>query len=157
MGSMMQYVLSEKKVNYENSCFFLSIFGLGPAWTMYGSSFPLLILPFRILTFCCRYIFGFFLPFLWFFGLFYIASAVSVKKTAGYAHCATLILYVVYHSFSVRFWTCLWLRKIHWHDSWVASVIRVKSKTTCSWSSGASGHFDSDNLFHLLEAKTQRA
>jgi hypothetical protein len=76
MGGMMNFMLTEKKLNYENTCFFLSIFGLGPAWTMY--------------------ILGFFLPFLWFFGLFYIASAVSVKKNAGVAHFVTLVLYVVY-------------------------------------------------------------
>jgi len=78
MNNMVQFMLTEKKDNYETSCFFLSIFGLGPSWTMY--------------------LLGFFLPVLWFFGLFYIASVATVKKVAGWVHLITLMLYVVYAS-----------------------------------------------------------
>lgn len=93
MGSMMHFMTTEKKTNYENSCFFISIFGLGPAWTMYVFEFA--VSSVRWLLFH-RYLLGFFLPVLWFFGLFYIASAVSVKKTAGAVHFVTLVLYCVY-------------------------------------------------------------
>eukprot|EP00026_Physarum_polycephalum_P003049 Phypoly_transcript_03058.p1 GENE.Phypoly_transcript_03058~~Phypoly_transcript_03058.p1 ORF type:complete len:746 (+),score=135.76 Phypoly_transcript_03058:269-2506(+) len=91
MALAMSFMLTEKKYDYETSCFFLSVFGLGPAWTMY--------------------LLGFFLPPLWFFGLFYISSIVSVKKTAGFIHLSTLIVYVIYAGFILA-WDLYPLTKI---------------------------------------------
>jgi hypothetical protein len=188
MALAMSFMLTEKKYDYETSCFFLSVFGLGPAWTMYvhttvhthhtrathaphtrhtraththmphthaphthaphaPHTHASYALPYHLphltllhtlthpytnshahhtphptiaptlstsrtshipnshgqaLT-AFRYLLGFFLPPLWFFGLFYIASIVSVKKTAGFIHLSTLIVYVMYLFFLSSF------------------------------------------------------
>jgi len=81
VGRSLDYLLTETGDDYNHDdikakwCY-CTLFGLGPAWTVY--------------------FLGFFVPPLWLFGIFYISSFQHVKKLAGFFSAISLCLYIAY-------------------------------------------------------------
>lgn len=81
VGRSLDYLLTETGDDYNNEdikakwCY-CTLFGLGPAWTIY--------------------FLGFVIPPLWLFGIFYISSFQHVKKLAGFFSAISLCLYIAF-------------------------------------------------------------
>lgn len=89
-GKLIEHILTEKQqtantdknnavcclmVTHTNKGFYGSIFGLGPAWTLFLA--------------------GTFFPFLWFFGGLFVFSHNRKRKISGFFHLAAFVLWVV--------------------------------------------------------------
>ncbi|GAM26868.1 hypothetical protein SAMD00019534_100430 [Acytostelium subglobosum LB1] len=77
MQDLVSFMLSEegKHKSHDDSCVYCSLMGLGPAWTMF--------------------VFGFFVPFFWLFGSFFLFSPSRVKWISGLVNFITTIIYVI--------------------------------------------------------------